>query len=521
MTRAALRRAVAPAAVLALAVAALGGPRCAMAATSAATDAATPIRIDGAFDDWPAGTFVAADDRYLYLRLVLPEERTLQASPLPLVVSIAADEHPSEATGFDPDLRIVFSPPEFDGQGVAVRGPPAGTGSGALRHAAIDLVVAPTVAAREFELRLAREVRGRPDLSAALASGRVRVQAALLRADGSPAWRSRVRQLELPPRAGVAAADTPAAAGLPSPAATPIAPLGIPAAAAGELRVVSWNVLLASPRKKPEPFARILRALRPDVVLLQEWEGASDAELAAWFDTHLPGTAPWHAVTSAGWGVAVVARAPLSALGPRLVARPVVAPADSRRSDAALRLAAAVATTPLGALCAASLHLKCCGAAHSAQDLARRAEAAAANEALRVALLEAAPCVRVVGGDLNLVGSRLPLEILAAGLDAGGAPLAIAESPVLAERALYTWFQPWSRFSPGRLDYLLYGAATARATRSFVLDTRRLEAPALAASGLEGNDAAASDHLPLVLDLAPIQSDSASGLANSRLSSTR
>ena len=238
-------------------------------ATSATTapPAPTTVRIDGRFDDWRADAYLAADQRYLYVRLVLPEERTLQAAPQPLVVSIAADEHASAAARFDPDLRITFSPPASDGQGVAVDEPGLGAGSRALAHAALDLVVAPTIAAREFELRIARDVRGRPDLTAALAAGRVRVQLAVLRSDGSPAWRSRVRQLELPPRVGTigtamatpdaatepgtpAAIATPAPAGESSPevaatpAATPDAVVAIPVAGAGEIRVVSWNVFL-------------------------------------------------------------------------------------------------------------------------------------------------------------------------------------------------------------------------------------------------------------------------------------
>jgi endonuclease/exonuclease/phosphatase family metal-dependent hydrolase len=474
-------------------------------ATPAASPAAAAIRIDGTFADWPAGTYLAADERYLYVRLALPEERTVQASAQPLVVAIDLQA----AGAFTPDLRVVFSPRATDGQGVAVETP--GHRGTAVGHAALDLVAAPTVASRTFELRVARDVRGRPELSALFAAGPARVQASLLRADGAPAWRSRAYQIELPTRAAAA----PDAAGAPEP------PPSIPVLEADALRVVSWNVLVASPRKRPAPFARVLRALGPDVVLLQEWAGATDEELAAWFDTHLPGSPPWHAVTSEGWGVAVVARGALAELVPRKVSRPQVAPADFRRDDPALRIAAGVAATRIGPLCAASLHLKCCGAADSPQDLARRAEAAAANEALRAALGARGPCVRVIGGDLNLVGSSRPLELLAAALDEGGGGLVAAVSPVLGDAALYTWVQPWSRFSPGRLDYLLHGPAAARLLRSFALDTRRLDAAVLAAHGLERFDSAASDHLPVVLDLLPLQSGSSSGLANSKLNSDR
>ena len=455
----------------------------AVAVTEAARTApvSTTIRIDGAFDDWPAGAYLAADGQYVYVRLTLPEARTIQASEQPLVLALDA----RAAGAFEPELRITFSPRETGGQGVAVAAVRHGDDDPKLGHAALDLVAAPTVAAREFELRVARDVRGRPDLAEALASGAVRVQAVLLRADGSPAWRSRARQIELPPRD----AAPSAAAAIPIPAKEP-----------GTVRVVSWNVYLAALREKPEPFARVLRALAPDVLLLQEWEGGTAEEIAAWLDARLPGEPAWRARTSDGWGVAVAARGELAELLPQHVARPDAAPADARRSDVALRIAGGVATTPLGPVCAASLHLKCCGSAASAQDAARRAEAARANEVLRAAWEAHAPCVRVVGGDLNLVGSRDPLDILAAGLDPDGGALAVADAPVLGDAAVYTWSQPWSRFSPGRLDWLLHGR-DVHARRAFVLDARRLDAATLAAAGIERPDTAASDHLPLVLDL--------------------
>lgn len=446
-----------------------------------AANAPAQIRIDGTFDDWPARAHLAADGRRLYVRFTLPEARNLQASDMPLVLAIDG-----RAEGaFDPELRIVFSPPATGGLGVAVEAVRRGGDETKVGHAALDLVAAPTVASREFELRVARDVRGRPDLTELFASGRVRVQASLLRSDGSPAWRSRAWQIELPPRNDAAAASD----------------VAIPPRDPGTTRVVSWNVLLATPRKKPEPFARVLRALAPDVVLFQEWEGGTDDEIAAWLNAQLPGEPAWHARTSDGWGVAVAARGELAELLPRHLTRPDEAPADPRRADRALRLAGGVAATALGPLCAASLHLKCCGSAVSEQDVARRAEAREANAVLSVAWREHAPCVRVVGGDLNLVGSREPLAILAARLDGDDGALEIADTPVLGDAVVYTWSQAWSRFSPGRLDWLLHGR-DARTVRAFVLDAHRLDDATLAAAGVERGDTSVSDHLPLVLDLA-------------------
>jgi len=487
-----------------------GGPLLALllAGCPRAPGAASPdagVAIDGRFADWPEGVHLQADGAYVYVRLALPEERTLQAS-LPLELALDPDDASGTrppATGATggadvppgPALQVVFSPRTSDGQGVAVLVPGSDAHTRrAVPHAALDLVVAPTFASRTFELRIARDVRGAPEATRALAGGRVRVRATARDAHGGVAWQGPVLELDLPERGAATAAEAPDA----SPGAGGAA--GFPPPPADGIRVVSWNVLLASPRTKPAPFARVLGALAPDVVLLQEWDGATADELAAWFANHVPSPdAAWRAVVSAGWGVALVARGPLEAVGPARVPRPVEAPADPRRADDALRLVAGRAETRLGPVCAASLHLKCCGAADGAQEAQRRAEARLASETLRVAFAGSMPCVRVVGGDLNLVGSDVPLELLRIGLDAGGGALAIADTPVLGDRATYTWLQPWSRFAPGRLDWVLHGTETT--SRAFALDPRRLDDETLARAGLERDDGAASDHLPLVVDL--------------------
>ena len=122
------------------------------------------------------------------------------------------------------------------------------------------------------------------------------------------------------------------------------------------------------------------------------------------------------------------------------------------------------------------------------------------NSVLRGLLARSALPV-VIGGDLNLVGSRRPLEILGAGLGREAASLAFAAPSGLDDATNYTWRNPRSAFTPGRLDWLLYDEQRLRVVRSFVLDSRRLSASALASSGIEKSDTDVSDHLPLVVDL--------------------
>jgi hypothetical protein len=148
----------------------------------------------------------------------------------------------------------------------------------------LGAVALPTFAAPEHELRIERGSPALAGLSDRVASGgafRGRVErrdasGALISADEvfvshAPARVSRQPDAAPPPRKG-----------------------------AGELRVVAFNVLWNSPMKNPAPFARVLRALDPDIVLVQEWDQRefeaplnTSAQLEAWFREHVPGDYAW------------------------------------------------------------------------------------------------------------------------------------------------------------------------------------------------------------------------------------
>lgn len=67
----------------------------------------------------------------------------------------------------------------------------------------------------------------------------------------------------------------------------------------------------------------------------------------------------------------------------------------------------------------------------------------------------------------------------------------------------FTWYDPESSFSPGRLDYLSFTDSVLRPVRHYVLFTPPLSEAHLRANGLQAEDAVrASDHLPLVVDFA-------------------
>ncbi len=460
------------------------------------------IVLDGRFDDWPApDAQVCADADYVYLRLNLPEPATLQAAPVTYELLLELDGRVIDVNGAVEgkapqergwDMAIEFSPPASEEtknkrpNGVQAFALDAQGRRMPISAAAIDLAFAPTFAAARFEVRLSRHLEGVKGVVAdALNSGIV-------------IWRMVTLD-----EAGHVQSQTPRVTGeLPKRIVhRTLADVQLPAPAAGAVRVVSWNVLKATPMNDPEKFARVLTVLAPDVVLVQEWENTTPAQLEEWFNRNVPGDRPWHALISDGWGVGVVSRLALERLGPAHIDRPAEAAPDRNCPDQAVRLAGAIVTTASGPVAVASVHLKCCGSKDSKEDLARMAEAKAINAALGAAVKDKALAVRIIAGDFNLVGSEPPLTIMRAGPDADGSELSVAPATVLGDETFITWTDSTTPFTPGRLDYLLYSDATADVVRAFVVDTGRMSEGALKRAGLKAEDSRASDHMPLVVDL--------------------
>lgn len=452
----------------------------------------TPV-LDGQIGEW-GDTAVAADGRYLYLRWTTGiADFPPQAAPYTTAVYLDVDGdastgrqqtfHTSGPLGID--LEILFSPSK-DGQpgtGVQVFTLDSAGGRTSHGHADIDLSFAPTHSADWYEARLTRAL---PDTLPA-AGVRSAGQAAGLFVTLDPAgvitgFSDEFRAV-LPPADPAPPAGQPAAS--------------IPAKPDGAVRVISFNVLRSGPSVRPEPFRRLITALNPDVLLVQEWDQTQT--IAPWFES-LPGGAdgstPWHVRTGPG-GVAIISRHALEPIASDEL-RIDTPPGDQPRSWP-VRFVAAKARTDAGELVLSSVHFKCCGSAHSPEDRARAAEARAVNQEL--ARVSAGTPV-ILGGDINLVGSRPPLDTLRAGLDTDGSELDVAPARVLGDAAYYTWSDAKSPFSPGRLDFVVLSDSKFRAASAFVLDTARLAPPALRASGLQADDTAqASDHLPVVVDL--------------------
>ncbi len=482
----------------------------------------------------------AADDRFVYLRFAIEgETTTLQANEETTRILIDADDDPmtgarlrgpAELREMGVDLEVFITPPlaalppqtqqEIIGRArgevpalvsgvTAVRYGVDGTAR-PVGHADIDFTMAPTYAAAWTEARIGR------------------LSSALLGSGLDAAGTARAMLVVDDKSREIVGWSDPFAIRLPEPAADMgLSDVSVPAQEPGTIRVVSFNVLRARPLNEPESFARLISALSPDVILFQEFDGLDGEGLEAWLAEHVGPLAgkndratrvdasgavtaanlgTWEAAADPDLGVAIATPHRMEAsFGEAVMAE--MPGGEERR----VRSLSALVLTPAGRALATSVHLKCCGSAGSEEDKIRMAEVEAINEFVKSTANLAGSMtgewtgVRVVGGDLNLVGSRAPVERLAVGLDVDGGEMAIAEPVVLGDNAYYTWSEASSLFSPGRLDYVLYGDAGAAVVNAFVLDLGRLSRDSVNRAGLKVADSVASDHKPVVVDLRPLR----------------
>jgi hypothetical protein len=168
-----------------------------------------------------------------------------------------------------------------------------------------------------------------------------------------------------------------------------------------------------------------------------------------------------------------------------------------------------------------SSHLKCCGG--TSNEATRQAQADEFMAFLRNSRTPgnspSLPATTPVlyGGDLNLVGLAQPMRTLTTGdlvnnatygpdfaPDADGTaftelPLTLSDFP-----ADYTWENASGQFIPGKLDIVVVSDATVQPLRGFALHTGKMSSERLSQWGLlAGDTEAASDHVPVVVDVAP------------------
>jgi len=507
--------------------------------TSAGDGAADPpvVRLDGRFGDWQEATVVRprpagfgradlldfgeirlrSDDRWLYLSLEV--SRTVNIQAMEGSIEIVLDGDGARETGGDyaglmgADAVVSFSvtdPPGGGGYGAgAAVQPVRDDATAGLRSPyAIELGVAPTHAAERFELRMRRGSRvdgGGPFLLGPSAR-------AVLRYRREGVGRAETETLDLAFPRVAARAPARRAARVPSPRP-------------GTDRVVVWNVASESFRDRGVVFGRVLAALRPDVVLLDEvFEGVDEAHLRRVFrEVPAPAGAEWRFVIGRTGDEERSVVATHRAVRPEPALLEVDFPAEAVQRlrgaapspppmideiEAGLSVAGAWLTLGGREALFVPVDFQSAGHLGSPQDRLRieqartlRARIDRVRSAAAGGVDEAVPVV--IGGDLNLVASTRPLTLLAGGADVDGTALEAVDGYTLPGGSQATWRNPGAPFVPGRLDYLLIPDAALEAVAAFVFDSGHLAAGELRRLGLRPEDSRVSDHRPVVADLRP------------------
>ena len=471
------------------------------------------IVIDGRFDDWgevqpklidpvdAAGEAIDLRDISLtsdgrFVHLLVDFGRTVNIQKLDVAVHLVLDVDGNESTGRNAfglngaDLDIILSPTDGLG-GVALASTAPNAPS--LNPYDIGFTFGPTYANRRFEFRIERgaKLAGIPSF---LASGRMQGKIVCTDPQGDVIDRTAAFGSDLAP---LRIAEQTVTAE--PPAKSP---------GAGAIRMMSWNAASGALIRNPEPFVRVLAAINPDVIFLQELtERSSASQLESFLNQRLSSETSneWTVIFGEGGGnlrCAVASKLPLE------LAEPFEVLPYPDWPDRSLRVAGAVITTANRRLLCVSVHFRCCGGIGSQQDFIRILEAETIREELRKLTESGSIDGVIVAGDLNLVGSRRPLDLLTTRLALTDLSLIEAEPYQLDSLSNATWSDRKQPFVPGRLDYLLFSQRTLAAPSSFVFDTHDLSPPTLRRLGLRTDDTgSASDHFPVVVDVQWVRSD--------------
>jgi len=293
----------------------------------------------------------------------------------------------------------------------------------------------------------------------------------------------------------------------------------------GTTRVAQMNVSGRSFDRRTDEFARALAAMDPDVLLLDELSGdIEESELRDFFDLPaLRALGTWSFVlgTSGGRQRAAVA-ARIGRVRPAEAARDVryapgaidalrrstpeaFHPALDREESGGLSAAAGWVSIGDQDVLFAAVDLQSQGWIGSGFDRLRTLQAETLRDHLAGEVAAnggGAESPLVIGGDLNMVGSRAPLRALTVGLPSGDEVLEALRAERLGERTLSTWTNPGAPFAPGRLDFILVSPSSIEVQNAFVFATDDQSASVLQRLGLERDlSVQLSDHLIVVADV--------------------
>ena len=296
------------------------------------------------------------------------------------------------------------------------------------------------------------------------------------------------------------------------------------------VRVMSWNVKLSSilppDGVRNESFARIVRALDPDVIALQEVMAPDlEAELARLMNGYIPleDNQSWHVHTVSD--NVIISRYPMRWRGGELTVPYPLPPLGLTNFH--YGFAASLLELPEGAdLLIVAMHNKSGGDESDVRLRQIHADAIvrwmrdSRDSAQERFIPDYTPFV--ILGDMNAVpdASQAPLETLLSGdiadeetfgpdisIDWDGTDMTDARpSHNAMERQYYTWRNDDLPFIPSALDRILYTDSVMTVRHRFVLNTTTLLPGELVTLGLLKSDTLYDgnpryyDHLPLVVD---------------------
>ena len=265
-----------------------------------------------------------------------------------------------------------------------------------------------------------------------------------------------------------------------------------------DTRVVSWNAERGAFIENPAPFARMLRALEPDVIAIQELPGDCTPQiLESWFKKYM-GTDDWTATVCRGnLRTAVVSRKPFTPIQELAdLSRPTT------RGSIPVRCAGGLVQTGGTPILLASIHLKCCGSVGSREDEVRELETDLIRKAVGQLLKKHPDASIVIAGDYNLVGGEHVLQQMIHELDTDGSDLQVADLYQVGGRTNATWADRGQPFVPGRLDYIVFGDDRLGLEGGLVVDVANMPSSLSKKHKLDSlRTKAPSDHFPIVLDL--------------------
>ncbi len=515
-------------------------------ASCATVDIAVPVVIDGSFDDWETAPHEFEDDPadapdgFVAFGAVLIKHdrdavyfmievgRTVTAQRLDGTISLLLDVDGRVDTGANEfgmdgvDVVLEFplpneTNPGTPGAGIKLR--VAGSLSEEVRLNAysVGFVLAPVHAGDRFEMRIERRGAIGPTPPLFQSSG---VSAKFVAVD---------LQDNLVDETEVYSCSFRATAKTARRDASGIAPLR--RLVGTDLRIVTWNVSRSDFVENPDPFSRVLAALRPDVIILDEIPPELTDEMFKEFlnrtfigngwNFHIgPDGVSQRTAIASTFDIAPVEHfrkveyteqdvQQIVSLNERVgTIHSREGAADRVRAwlDSTVPASAVLVQTADGTIMVGGVDLQCCGGYKTAEDERRKIEAARVNEAVRSAVREGNVDAVVLGGDYNLVGDPEVLAIAGRDADPAGGDLVRVRAYQIDGLTDTTWANPDEPFVPGRLDYLLYSRKSLALKRGFVLDSSDLAPRWQAYYGVRAGDTAeASDHSPVVGDFQWLQ----------------